>query len=95
MTNSAEINLPKNAKAISLILNSMGVEDVEPRTIHQLLDFTYRTTADFLETALSFAEHAGRTELTQEDLKLAIQSKVTTEFTGPPPREVCHISAYG
>ncbi len=52
------------------------------------MDFTYRTTADFLETAQIYAEHAGRTELNVDDVKMAIQSRVSSEFTGPPPREL-------
>src|SRR5690606_19394322 len=64
---------PKTAQAISLILQSMGVEDAEPRVIHQLLDFTFRTTIDFVEHASLLAEHAGRQELAVDDVQLAIQ----------------------
>ena len=89
--------LPKTALAISLILQSMGVEDTEPRVIHQLMDFLHRTGADFLDTATALAEHrqqdssaAAVNNVTVDDLKLAIQSRHLTglrEFQGPPSRE--------
>lgn len=82
--------LPKHAQAIGLILQSMGVEESDPRVIHQLMDFTFRTTLDFLDAAGMYAEHCGRTDINVDDVKLAIQNKVNAEFHGPPPREVCY-----
>jgi hypothetical protein len=46
------------------------------------------TALDYMESAVTYAEHAGRQEMTVEDVKLAVQSKISAEFTGPPPREV-------
>lgn len=42
---NASAATPKTAQAISLILQSMGVEDAEPRVVHQLLDLTFRMRA--------------------------------------------------
>jgi len=39
--------------------------------------------------AQTYAEHAGRTEVSLDDCKLAIQAKVNHSFTTPPPRQVC------
>jgi hypothetical protein len=33
---------PKDARIIGLILKSMGIEDYEPRVVHQLLEFMHR-----------------------------------------------------
>lgn len=33
--------VPKDAKVIALILESMGVQEYEPRVIHQFLEFMY------------------------------------------------------
>ncbi len=35
-----------------------------------------------------YAEHAGRSAIDLDDVKMAIQARVNAEFTGPPPREV-------
>jgi transcription initiation factor TFIID subunit 9B len=78
--------LPKQAEIISLIMQSMGVEESEPRALLQLLEFSHRTTVEFLEEASILAEHAGRTEISLEDIKLAIQQKTSVEFIGPPKR---------
>lgn len=40
---AATTALPKNAQAMALLLQSMGVEDAEPRVVHQLLDLAFRT----------------------------------------------------
>jgi hypothetical protein len=66
----------------------MGVSEVEPRVIHQLLDLSYRTSVDFIETANGYADHCGRDTITVEDLKLAISNRVRTEFSGVPHREL-------
>jgi transcription initiation factor TFIID subunit 9B len=79
---------PKVVQQISAILHSMGVEDAHPRVIHQLLEFTFRTAQDFLNNSALFAEHANRDEIQPADVKMAIQSKLDSEFTGPPPREI-------
>jgi hypothetical protein len=43
---------------------------------------------DFLETAKLYSEHAGKSDIDLADVQLAIQSKVNSEFCGPPTREV-------
>lgn len=33
---------PRDARLISLILQSLGVEDYDPKVVHQLLEFAHR-----------------------------------------------------
>ncbi|KAF9977545.1 Transcription initiation factor TFIID subunit 9 [Actinomortierella ambigua] len=78
---------PRDAKVISLILQSLEVEDAEQNVIHQLLDFAHRYTVDVFQDALLYSEHAGTNEVGLEDVRLAIQGRVNHSFTSPPPKE--------
>ncbi|KAK2652033.1 hypothetical protein Ddye_011889 [Dipteronia dyeriana] len=80
--------LPRDAKIVKSLLKSMGVEDYEPRVIHQFLELWYRYAVDVLSDAQVYSEHAGKTTVDCDDIKLAIQSKVNFSFSQPPPREV-------
>ena len=44
-------------------------------------------TTDVFQDALLYSEHAGRTEVGLEDVRLAIQGRVNHSFTAPPPKE--------
>ncbi|KAH7565577.1 hypothetical protein ACOSQ2_020309 [Xanthoceras sorbifolium] len=81
-------DLPRDAKIVKSLLKSMGVEDYEPRVIHQFLELWYRYVVDVLSDAQVYSEHAGKTTVDCDDIKLAIQSKVNFSFSQPPPREV-------
>uniref|UniRef100_A0A1S4E4D8 Uncharacterized protein n=3 Tax=Cucumis melo TaxID=3656 RepID=A0A1S4E4D8_CUCME len=80
--------LPRDAKIVKTLLKSMGVEDYEPRVIHQFLELWYRYVVDVLTDAQVYSEHAGKAAIDCDDVKLAIQSKVNFSFSQPPPREV-------
>ena len=81
-------DLPRDAKIVKSLLKSMGVEDYEPRVIHQFLELWYRYVVDVLTDAQVYSEHAGKSAIDCDDVKLAIQSKVNFSFSQPPPREV-------
>lgn len=83
-----EEDLPRDAKIVKSLLKSMGVEDYEPRVIHQFLELWYRYVVDVLTDAQVYSEHAGKQTIDSDDVKLAIQSKVNFSFSQPPPREV-------
>ncbi|KAI7817495.1 transcription initiation factor TAFII31 [Gamsiella multidivaricata] len=85
--NMTQAPQPRDAKVISLILQSLSVEDAEQKVIHQLLEFAHRYTTDVFQDALLYSEHAGRTEVGLDDVKLAIQGRVNHSFTSPPPKE--------
>ncbi|CEG70512.1 Putative Transcription initiation factor TFIID subunit 9B [Rhizopus microsporus] len=78
---------PRDARLISLILQSLGVEDYDPKVVHQLLEFAHRYTTDVLQDALVYAEHANKMDIELEDIQLAIQGRVNHSFTTPPPKE--------
>ncbi|KAI8983750.1 transcription initiation factor IID, 31kD subunit-domain-containing protein [Pilobolus umbonatus] len=78
---------PRDAKIVSLILQSLGVSDYDPKVVHQLLEFAHRYTSDVFQDALIYAEHASKTDLDLDDIQLAIQGRVNHSFTTPPPKE--------
>ncbi|KDO53057.1 hypothetical protein CISIN_1g028993mg [Citrus sinensis] len=81
-------DLPRDAKIVKSLLKSMGVEDYEPRVIHQFLELWYRYVVDVLTDAQVYSEHAGKNTIDCDDVKLAVQSKVNSSFSQPPAREV-------
>lgn len=66
----------------------LGEGEYEPRVVHQFLDLAYRYVGDVLGDAQVYADHAGKTQLDADDVRLAIQAKVNFSFSQPPPREV-------
>lgn len=80
--------MPKDARIVKELLKSMGVEDYEPRVVNQFLELWYRYVVDVLTDSQVYAEHAGKSMIDSDDVKLAIQSKVNFSFSQPPPREV-------
>lgn len=90
MTDGEE-DIPKDGKIIQELLRSMNVEDYEPRVVHQLLQLWYRYVADVLTDAQMYSEHAEKSTIDSDDVKLAIQSKVNFSFSQPPPREVINL----
>ncbi|KAI8068238.1 transcription initiation factor IID, 31kD subunit-domain-containing protein [Gongronella butleri] len=78
---------PPDATIVSLVLQSLGVNDYDPKVVQQLLEFAHRYTADVFQDALVYSEHANKNELDLEDIQLAIQGRVNHSFTNPPPKE--------
>ncbi|KAK9721138.1 Transcription initiation factor TFIID subunit 9 [Basidiobolus ranarum] len=86
-SNNEQQPVPNDAKLVSLILESLDVEDCEPRVIHQLMEFAHRYTVDVFQDALVYSEHASKNEVDLDDIRLAIQGRVNHSFTSPPPKE--------
>ncbi|KAM0672373.1 subunit of transcription initiation factor TFIID [Ordospora colligata] len=84
---SGENLAPRDAKVISVILRSLGIEECEPKVIIQLLEFAYKYSTEVLGDALLFSKHANRTQINSSDVKLALQTKVGKYFAPPPPRQ--------
>ncbi|UZJ57078.1 hypothetical protein CBS101457_006398 [Exobasidium rhododendri] len=88
--------VPRDARLVALILDSMGIEDVQPPVLMMLLEFAHRYLYEVLQDSLVYADHAnsskttnaGVSTLTLEDIQLAIQSRVNHSFTGPPSKEM-------
>lgn len=66
-------SLPKDGHVMAAILRDMGVQDYEPRVIHQLLEFSYRYATDILEDAKTVSAHAKKKSIDMDDVKLAVQ----------------------
>lgn len=81
-------DIPRDAKMVKTILESMGVTRCEPRVINQFLDLWYRYVVEVLGDAQTYSEHAGKPAIDCDDVKLAIQSRVNSSFQQPPPREM-------
>lgn len=88
MDEGGEEDMPRDGKIVKELLKSMNIDDYEPQVIHQLLELWYRYVADVLTDAQMYSEHAEKSVIDSDDIKLAIQSKVNFSFSQPPPREV-------
>lgn len=94
--NSRLAYVPRDARLMALILQSMGVEDVQPPVLMMLLEFAQRYLHEVLQDALVYADHAnsakasstGVSTLTADDVQLAIQARVNHSFTGPPSKDM-------
>ncbi|KAJ9587131.1 hypothetical protein L9F63_028297 [Diploptera punctata] len=75
-------------KLFMSIMKDMGITDLNPVFINQLLEFTYRYIACILDDARVFATHAKKKVIDLEDVKLAVQMTVDRAFTTPPPRDI-------
>lgn len=78
---------PRDAKVISLILRSVGIEECEPKVILQFLEVAYKYFIESLEDAMLYADQAERTVPNGADIKMAIQTKIGKYFVPPPPRQ--------
>ncbi|KAJ1309103.1 hypothetical protein OPQ81_004781 [Rhizoctonia solani] len=81
--------LPRDARIIALLIAANhSIKDAHPAVLHQLLEFSHRYTSQVLNDALVYAEHAGRAgSIQQDDVTLAVQSRVGWEMGGPVPKE--------
>lgn len=86
-----ELAMPRDAKILKCLLKSMGVEEHEPCVINKFLEVWYRYVVDVLTDAQVYSEHAGKSAIDCDDVKLAVQSEVNFSFSQPPPREVINI----
>jgi len=68
-------NLPKQAHFIMDLLNECGVDDYDPQVVNQLLEYSYSFITTRLSEASELANHAGRTNIALDDVKLSIQRK--------------------
>lgn len=84
---------PRDAKIISVILRSLGIEECEPKVIVQLLEFAYKYSCDILEDASLYARYCERETINVKDMKLALQTKVGKHFLPAPPRSFLQNSA--
>ncbi|RIB02825.1 transcription initiation factor IID, 31kD subunit-domain-containing protein [Gigaspora rosea] len=79
--------VPRDSKVMELIIRSAGVSDFEPKVVQQLLEFTHRYTIDVIQDAAAYAEHTGKNDIDDDDIKLAIQGRINHSFIHPPQQE--------
>jgi transcription initiation factor TFIID subunit 9B len=90
------LSLPRDAKLICLLLESLGVSEYDPLVVHQLLELGHRHMSDLLQDAQMYSEHADRKDtITVEDIRLAVENKVATSFVNPPSKDVCSFELGG
>ncbi|KAJ3400699.1 hypothetical protein HDU80_006695 [Chytriomyces hyalinus] len=97
------LELPRNARIVSLIMQAMDVTDYQPAVLPQLMEFVHKRAIaliydrlfefkgyvlDVVADAQLFADHAGRTEIDADDVRLAVEAKMSHSFTGAPSKEV-------
>ena len=59
-------------EAMRRLLREMGVEEYEPRVLHQLLEYSHAYCTDIFTDAAHYAEHASRPgQLECEDVQLS------------------------
>jgi transcription initiation factor TFIID subunit 9B len=78
---------PESVTHVESVLRSMGFDSWEADVPRQCAELASRYLQDVLTDARVYAEHANRSSIQPEDAKLAVQAKLQTEFTCPPPRE--------
>lgn len=69
-----KMEAPRDAKVIATILKAMGVEEFQPRVVNQQMEFLYRYVTEVLQDAQLYMEHAGRSEISLEDVQLVLFS---------------------
>ncbi|KAG8852391.1 Transcription initiation factor TFIID subunit 9 [Tulasnella sp. 330] len=86
---TADATLPRDARLVALLISACpSITDAHPSVLLQLLEFANRYTSQVLSDALVYSEHAGRGgSVEEEDVKLAVQSRVGWEFGGRVPKE--------
>lgn len=89
MTNDKQdpANAPRDAKLLSLLLQSLDIPDHDPNVIHLLLKFIHSYTSSILTESSLYAQHCGRSDVQLQDVILAINQTVQSSFTRPPDME--------
>ena len=81
-------DLPRDSKILSIILQSVNVDDYDPQCIPMLYEIAYRYVIDVLQDAQVFADHANLKDIDVDALKLAIESR--TRFAPAPDSVLLH-----
>jgi hypothetical protein len=66
----------QRARAPGAVLHSIGLDEDEPRVVHQFLDLAYRYVGGVLGDAQVYSDHAGKPQIDADDIWFAIQIKV-------------------
>ena len=82
---SSSASTPNDAAALRTLLRSMGVDNYEPRVLHQLLEYMHSYCAEIFADSSLYAEHAGRPgQLECEDVQLSARLKAQASQSHAP-----------
>jgi histone H3/H4 len=79
--------LPPTLRLISLLLQGQ-VDDYEPAVLAQLYELVYSYISNVLQDAQLYADHAEHAQITAADVRLAIETRASIDFTLPPSKQV-------
>ncbi|KAK3409131.1 hypothetical protein EUGRSUZ_J01267 [Eucalyptus grandis] len=85
--NDEDLQIPRDAKIIKSLLQSIGIEEYEPYVVHQMLELWYKYAGDVLTDAELYSEHASRVllELAKIRNKIPLPRTVAGPGTLLPP----------
>ncbi|PWN30213.1 TFIID-31kDa-domain-containing protein [Jaminaea rosea] len=83
--------IPQDARLISLIIASMGIQDIEPGVEMMLLEWAHRYIHTILSDSLLYASHAhpsssSNPQISLADVTLAVQSHLSHSLIQPPSK---------
>lgn len=79
-------NVPSEAKVVACVLKSQGIDLYDEHVIPMLLDFLHAYMSDVLQDALGLAHHAQRNVVTDADVRLAVEERLSRHFQMTQPR---------
>lgn len=94
--------VPKEAKIASLLLNSAGIQECEPKVVHQLMEFMFSNlktsfycidtnleySTDVLQLSSVYSDHAQKSQIEASDVRLAIKTLAKRTHNPALEREV-------
>lgn len=82
-------DLPRDVRLLHLLLASQSIHSYEDQVPLQLMDFAHRYTKNVLKDAVIYNDYANNsTDLTVEDIRLAIAARTHYQFKPTAPKEL-------
>ncbi|SCU91645.1 LADA_0F11188g1_1 [Lachancea dasiensis] len=91
MTDEAQEEVPRDVRLLHLLLASQAIQQYEDQVPLQLMDFAHRYTRGVLKDAMVYGDYASNdtnTELSVEDIRLAIAARTHYQFKPTAPKEL-------
>ncbi|KAE9008800.1 hypothetical protein PR003_g17850 [Phytophthora rubi] len=79
---------PLDVLSMQQLLESMGADKHEPRVVAQLQEFVHRYVTEILVDAQEYSMYAGKQTIDQDDVRLAVSSRLNHHYAQVPPRDV-------
>lgn len=85
-------DIPRDVRLLHLLLASQSIHAYEDQVSLQLMDFAHRYTKGVLKDAVMYNEYASNgsnnSEITVEDIRLAIGARTQYQFKPTAPKEL-------